>query len=708
MSVAIVPVEEKVTVERIFYPRTIVVIGVSERPDNLGRNILANLQAFGYQGDLYAVGRRKGEAHGVPIAASLDEVPDGLDLAVILVPAALVPDLVAACGRKGIRRLVIESGGFSEFSPAGRELEEQVLQEARRWGIRFVGPNCISVVNLEAGVCLPFASVTPDPVRLGSASVVAQSGGVSITYLDRFSAAGVGVNKVVSIGNKADLDEADYLRYLLDDPGTEMICLYLESIGEGRQLIELARGASKPIIVHKTNRGRASQRIALSHTAALADDDRIVTGALRQAGVVRADSFRDAVAIGQGLALPPVTGNRLMVISRSGGHAVAAADAAERYGFDLPPLGAAFADQVRDLFRADVIALTNPLDLGVIFDFELYAEITEECLQTVAPDAVLLINTYSTNEIDVSRRMARRVERIVEELGRPVALCIYAQGDEARGVQEEIDLPVFTEIDEAVRGLAASRDWHRRQAQRVNAPTIRSKTAPQGPPASLPAGTPSLDQALALCRRYGVPTVDWETVDSPSEAAQAAERLGIPVALKLLTPEVVHKSDVGGVILNLGDGAAVQQAAEKILSRVTGPARLMVQPMVAGGVEVILGGKQDPSFGPVVMFGMGGVHVEIFDDVAFRVAPLTRFDAEEMIEEVKASRLLEGVRGAPQADREALIEAILAISRLMAENPRVVELDVNPLLVLEKGAVAVDARARVSQDVEEIGALRPE
>ncbi len=681
--------------ERIFYPRNIVVIGVSERPDNLGRNILANLRAFGYQGDLYAVGRRPGQTHGVPIVASLEEVPDGLDLAVILVPAALVPDLVAACGRKGIERIVIESGGFSEFSPAGRELEEQVVEAAREWGIRFVGPNCISVVNLEAGVCLPFASVTPDPVRLGTASVVAQSGGVSITYLDRFSAAGVGVNKVVSIGNKADLDEADYLRYLLDDPGTEMICLYLESIGEGRQLMGLARSAPKPIIVHKTNRGQASQRIALSHTAALADDDRIVSGALRQAGMLRAESFRDAVAIGQGLALPPVNGNRLMVISRSGGHAVAAADAAERYGFDLPPLSDAFASRVRDLFRADVIALTNPLDLGVIFDFELYAEITEECLRTVAPDAVLLINTYSYNEIDVSRRMAQRVERIVDELDRPVALCIYAQGDEARGVQDEIDLPVFTEIDEAVRGLAASRDWHRRQAQRESAPALRPETAAPAAPAPLPAGALPMDQALALCRRYGVPAADWETVDSASEAAQAAGRLGMPVALKLLAVDVVHKSDVGGVALDLEDGAAVERAAEEMLAQVAGPARLMVQPMVAGGVEVILGGKQDPSFGPVVMFGLGGIHVEVFDDVAFRVAPLTRFDAEEMIDEVKASRLLDGVRGTPPADREALVEAILAVSRLMAENPRLVELDVNPLLVLEEGAVAVDARARV-------------
>jgi acetyltransferase len=685
------------TVKRIFTPQSIVIIGVSERPDNLGRNILANLRAFGYQGDLYAVGRRPGQVHGVPIVSTLDEVPDGVDLAVILVPAALVPDLVAVCGRKGIQRLVIESGGFSEFSPAGRKLEEKVIEIARQWDIRFVGPNCISVINLEAGVCLPFASVTPEPVRLGGASVVAQSGGVSITYLDRFSAAGVGVNKVVSIGNKADLDEANYLTYLLDDPGTEMICLYLESIGDGRELMRLARAGDKPIIVHKTNRGQISQRIALSHTAALADDDRIVTGALRQAGMLRAETFRDAVAIGQGLALPPVRGNRLMVISRSGGHAVAAADAAERFGFDLPPLGTALAERVRTLFRADVIALTNPLDLGVIFDFELYAEITEECLRTLEPDAVLLINTYSYNERDVSRRMAQRVERIVKELRRPVALCIYAQGDEARSVQEQVDFPVFTEIDEAVRGLAASRDWHRRKARRASVTPLRSGPAAQALSESLPAGRLTTDQALALCRRHGVPVADGETVDSVEGAARAADHLGYPVAVKLLSTKVVHKSDSGGVALDLKDAAAVRQAAEEMLSREIDPARVLVQRMVVGGVEVILGGKQDPSFGPVVMFGLGGVYVEVFDDVTFRIAPLSRFDAEEMIDEVRGRQLLDGLRGTPPADREALVEALLAVSRLMTDNPRLVEFDINPLLVLEQGAVAVDARAVVAE-----------
>ena len=746
---------------RIFYPNNIVVIGVSERPDNLARNIIANLHAFGYRGQLYAVGRQSGEVQGVPIVTSLDQVPDSLDLAVVLTPAAAVPDLMEECGRKGIRRVVIESGGFSELSEEGRRLEKRLLEIARQWDIRFVGPNCISVINLENGMCLPFPPLTPRTARLGPASVIAQSGGVSITYLDRLCTAGVGANKGVSIGNKTDLDETDYLAYLLEDPGTEIICLYLESIEDGRKLMEMARSSSKPIIVHKSNRGQASQRIAFSHTAALADDDQIVSAAFRQAGILRAESFEDAVSIAQGLALPPVRGNNLVIISRSGGHAVVAADAAERYGFCLPPLPEDFTQRVRALFRADVIALTNPIDLGVIFDFDLYARIVEGCLQALSPDAILLINTYSLTEAEGAHRLARRVEQIVKESGRPIAFCAYAQGDETQATQREIRLPVFAEIEQAVRGLAASREWHRWRASHAAQSVIPPDAPPppssgQGPSEAKnltlveqsPLAAPSLrsglrlrawpersegvtndgehlapelsrlptearqlptgkvltaDQALSLCQAYGVPVAPWQVAADTEEAAQAAERLGYPAVLKILSAQVTHKSDVGGVVLGLTDAATVRREGEAMLARVAERApearpRLMVQRMVAGGLEVILGGKRDHSFGPVVMFGLGGIHVEVLDDVAFRVAPLSRVDATEMILEVRGKRLLDGVRGKPPADREALIQALLSLSRLMVENPRIEEVDINPLFLFEEGAAAVDARVCLRDD----------
>jgi len=685
--------------QRIFYPESIVVIGVSERPDNLARTIVGNLCYFGYKGKLFAVGRREGKVQGIPIATSLDEVPDGLDLAVILTPAATVPDLMEACGRKGIHRVVIESGGFSEFSQEGRRLEQRLVEIARRWDIRFVGPNCISVMNLENGVCLPFGDMSSGNARLGPASVVSQSGGVSLTYVDRLCVAGVGVDKAVSIGNKTDLNENDYLEYLLQDPCTKIVCLYLESIGDGRRLMDLARSSKKPIIAHKVNRAEASHRVALSHTAALADDDQIVSAAFRQVGVIRAQDLRDSVAIAQGLTLPPVRGSRLVVISRSGGHAVIAADAAERYGFQLAPLPNELTERVRALFPADVIAVTNPIDLGVIFDFDMYAGVVEECLKMLSPDAVLLINTYTLTEAEGAHRLARRVEEIVRESGRPIAFCVYSQGNESQVVQQHTNLPVFAEIEDAIRGLAASRDWNRRQARLTKATDDVVNVSREDAQHLLQkSGVLTADQALALCQAYGIPVAPFEIANDPDEAVRAANRLGYPVALKALAAQLVHKTDMGGVALGLRDAAAVKREATAMLARIAPPAKLLVQRMVSGGLEVILGGKRDRSFGPVVMFGLGGIYVEVLSDVAFRVAPLSSVDAEEMIEEVRGKRLLEGVRGKPHMDREALIKAILSLSRMLVENPRITELDINPLLVLEHGAAAVDARAAVAPD----------
>ncbi|HUK51402.1 MAG TPA: acetate--CoA ligase family protein [Terriglobales bacterium] len=680
--------------QRIFYPNSVVVIGVSERPENLARMIIDNLHNFHYNGKVFAVGRTKGIVHSIPITTSLDDVPDGLDLAVILTPAATVPGLMESCARKGIRCVVIESGGFSEFSEEGRQLEQRLLEIAGRWGMRFVGPNCISVINQEIGLCLPFPSISPTTARLGPASVISQSGGVSVTYLDLLCMAGVGVNKAVSIGNKADLNEVDYLAYLLKDPGTKIVCMYLESVSDGRELMEMARSSTKPIIVHKANRNQSSQQVALSHTAALADDDQVVSAAFHQAGIMRAEDFGEAVAIAQGLTLPPVRGNNLVVISRSGGHSVVAADAAERFGFLLAPLPDDFIKHVRGLIRTDVIALKNPIDLGLIFDFDLYGRIVEECLRMLSPDAVLLVNTYSLNEAEGAHRLARRVEEIVKESGRPIALCVYSQGVEKQKTQQETSIPVFAEIDDALRGLAASRDWNHWRTSHSDA---TSRPAPELCPVGAEqllagSGVLTADQALALCQTYRIPVAPFEVADDPAGAVKAADGLGYPVAIKALAKQLQHKSDVGGVLLELQDAVAVRREAAAMKAKIKQPIRLLVQRMVGSGLEVILGGKRDRSFGPVVMFGLGGIYVEVLGDVALRVAPLSQTDAKEMVDEVRGRRLLDGIRGQPPLDRKKLIEALLSVSRMLVDNPSIAEIDVNPLLVQEHGIVAVDAR----------------
>jgi acetyltransferase len=385
------------------------------------------------------------------------------------------------------------------------------------------------------------------------------------------------------------------------------------------------------------------------------------------------------------------------VISRSGGHSVVAADAAERFGFRLAPLPDDFIEHVRGLIRTDVIALNNPIDLGLIFDFDLYGRIVEECLRMLSPDAVLLVNTYSLNEAEGAHRLARRVEEIVKESGRPIALCVYSQGAEKQTTQQETNIPIFGEIDDALRGLAASRDWNHWRTSHSNA---TSRAAP----VSLPEGAEQLlarsgvltaDQALALCQTYGIPVAPFEVVDDSDGAVKAAGRLGYPVAIKALATQLLHKSDVGGVVLGLPDAAAVRREAAVMLAKIAEPTRLtklLIQRMVGDGLEVILGGKRDRSFGPVVMFGLGGIYVEVLGDVALRVAPLSQTDAKEMVDEIRGKRLLDEIRGQPPLDRKELIEALLSVSRMLVDNPDIAEVDVNPLIVLEHGVAAVDAR----------------
>ena len=686
--------------DRIFYPESLVVIGASDKPDNLAANIIANLHRFGYSGDIHAVGLHGGEVHGVPILTSVDALPDGIDLAVILTPAATVPDLLESCGKKGILRAVIESGGFSEFSEEGQELERQVCEVANRWSIRFVGPNCISAVNMENGLCLPFVSFDKGAFKRGPVSVLAQSGGISITYLLMLSEAGLGINKVVSMGNKANLDEVDFLSYLLRDPGTEVIILYLESIEEGRRLIELAATSPKPIIVHKTNIAQSSAEIAFSHTGALANDDQIVSTALRQAGIARALSFDDAVTLAQGFALPPVRGKNLVIVSRTGGHAVVAADAAEINGFRLMPISEGVLEDVRSMFRADVIALTNPLDLGPIFDFGLYGPIVGKCLSVLDPDAVVVVHTYSSGpEAGSSHELARQLGELARTMYRPVAFCPFAPRSEIALLQREMGYPIFTQLEAAMRALAASRERSFHPARLFPLPPPPTRRPHEVEKLLIRDGVLTTDTALGLCAAYGIPVAEWAVVDSIEGALIAASSMKYPVVLKVLSPDVTHKSDVGGVVLNVDGPEKLQEEFAALMEQLETQAPgarlggVLVQRMFPGGREVILGGKRDPSFGPVVMFGSGGIHAEVFEDIAFRLAPMTRDVASEMISEVRGFRLLRGVRGDRPADVEAVVEVLLGLSRLMVECPEVAEIDVNPVLVFEEGAMAVDARA---------------
>jgi len=675
----------------------VVVIGISEDPDNLARYIVENLFEFQFNGEIFLVGKKEGILFGRRICKSMENLKEGIDVAVILTPAQTVPAILEACGRKKIHWAIIESGGFSEYSEEGAKLEKEVLCIAKKWRIRIVGPNGIGIFNIENGFVVPFAKFNRKIVRKGKVSILAQSGGVSFSYFNLLTSANVGISKIVSMGNKLDLNEIDYLKYLIHDPQTEIIGIYLESIEKGRELVEIARSTSKPIILHKANIGEASGEIAKLHTAALANDDTVVDMALKQADIIRAKDFRSFINAVKVLALPPMKGNNLVILSRSGGIAIVAADSAEAYGFRLFPLTKNFQDRIHSYFRAKVIQPTNPLDLGDLFDFDLYTKILEQVLKIRTVDGIIFQHAAIGEEMQPSRRLIHAAKELSLHYQKPVAFCYLTEEEEAAFIKRAFDYPIFTEPEDALSALAISREHYRRKSipkEKVPHYSVNSNRVEkilQG--IKRQERNPLLPEAFEILHAYGIPVADYGLVHRKEILKKTMREMEGPVALKIISPEISHKSDVGGVILNIRHLSEAEKAYEKIKKldqRNSSP--LLIQKMVSKGREVILGAKRDPSFGPVVLFGLGGIYVEILKEVSLRVAPINRSQAKEMILETKAAQLLKGIRGEKPLDIDALIENLLRLSQLMIDFPEIQGIDINPLMVLEKGGIAVDAR----------------
>lgn len=690
---------------QIFYPCSMVVVGVSEKADNLARHIAENIIQFGYKGELFLLGRNEGTILNRPIYTSVAQLPPDLDLAVILTPAATVPGLLDELGAHGIRFAVIESAGFSEFSKEGAILEEEIYRIAQKWGMRLVGPNCIGIICTESGICTIFVPTAPEEIPHGSISLVSQSGGVVLTCIDLLAAAGLGISKSVSVGNKIDLKESDYLRYLIDDETTRVILLYLESIVEGRQLVELTVQSPKPVIVYKSNTSQASAQIAQSHTAALANDEGIVNAAFRQFGITRAMTFREMMIYSKGFMLPPVRGNRLAVFSRSGGHAIIAVDCASQFGFELPPYSDELIEVAKPFFRVNVIERMNPLDLGTVFNFDAYPILIEEAIRLNQADAYLLIFNYRRETIPVARAVAEKLKSLSRKYQVPIALCYFTEADEVNYLEKNLGFPLFSEVYEAVQALSASRDHFQRIAQRraeQNQPSAVSlpKDARHKAHWVLSHTTSavlSLDQAMQVCEAYGLPVAPWAKVYNMTQAVEVSARIGYPVVVKAISEQATHKTDIGAVALNIADqvllAAAIIEMGERFEQQgLEPPEQFLIQKMLSGGREVILGAKRDPSFGPVLLLGLGGIYAEALQDISIRLAPLTRSDVEEMLDELRAARLLRGLRGQPPADRSAIMDAMLRLSHLMMDNEEIIEIDLNPALVFEHGLQIVDAR----------------
>ncbi len=690
----------------IFYPNSVAVIGVSNSPDNMGQWIIQNLTEFGYQGIIYEVGIKGGAYAGRRIYPSLLDIPDPVDLAVILTPARTVPGLLEHCGKKGVRRVVVETAGFREYGEEGRKIERDLVAVADKHRIRFVGPNCIGVINMENGLCTPFPPLKK-VVRPGDISMITQSGGVGMSILNLMGNEGLGLNKFLSAGNMLNIQTEEVVAYYIKDPGTRYILLYLEGIQDGRKLMEVAKKSTKPIVAFKSNIGQFGQSIASSHTASLSSNDKVVNAAFRQSGIVR---VYDATTLGNDLKilrLPAMNGPNLAIISRSGGHAVIAADACEMSGFKLAPFPKEFIEEIERHFRASVIKLTNPLDLGDLFDLEIYLKIIDRTLAQKNVDGIIFLHTFfSGTEGKKSRELFLRITELTKQYEKPVALYVSTDIEEVNWLKKNLDYPVFTQVVETVRALELNRRHHA-EIQRIHQPeevplypTDKNLARALLESALTEKRNLFLHEAAEILRIYGIPMVRGVPVPDEEEAIKAAKEIGFPVAMKIISKEISHKSDVGGVQLNLRSETGVVAAYRDMVQRIHQAypeARIegvLIQPMATGGRELIIGGRQDDQFGPVVMVGLGGIFVEIFGEVSLRVAPISRLEVREMLDELRGIAMFKGARGSRSSDLDAVAEALLRLSQLLCDLPEIREIDINPLRVFQEkeGCLGLDVR----------------
>jgi acetyltransferase len=691
--------KETKAIDGIFYPKSVAIFGVSENPENLGRFILRNMIDNKYTGRIYLIGRKDGEIHGRRVYKSIHDVQDSVDLAVILTPAPTIPALLGDCGKKGIGYAVIESGGFSETGDQGMVLEQEIKKIAETYNMRFTGPNGLGVVNMENGLCTPFSPVVP-PIRKGGVSIISQSGGMSLTIMQMFSYEGAGINKVISAGNKANIDEIGYLSYLMDDPGTRLIAMYLEDIKQGSRLIDLIQQSSKPVVVFKSNINSKTAQIARSHASAIANDDVVVTEALKEAGALRADTLTEFTDIVKLLNIAGTYGNRIAVLSRSGGHAVITEDAVATYGFETPNFPEKFLREVNKHARAGVINLTNPLDMGDIYDFDFYINFVELALADPSFDIVIFIHTYSSAIHEGSSEdMAKRFVELTGKYHKPVLPLFFTEIANLNKLREGIDYPFFTDPATMLRAVSKIRDAKTQKRTRA----IPSGPYTAGSNQQRVKNTLSLMGSLNVAQFHDIPTAPWVYARSREEVQNSIKELGYPLVMKIESRNVSHKSDVRGVILDIDNEAKAVEAYEWLSDGIKKvhpdiiTDGVIIQKMLKGPIELIIAAKRDEEFGPVIIAGIGGIYTEFLEDTAVALCPVDEAYAAGMLKGLKGYALMKGERGQkPLAIQEAA-RLISRVSRMMIDRFNIVELDLNPVLVDEEKALALDARVVVEK-----------
>lgn len=692
-----------------FEPRAVAVIGASRQRGTIGGEIFHNLLSYGYKGCVYPVNPSADTIEGIPAYSSIEDISAAIDLAVIIVPAAKVIEVAAACARKGVKALVVISAGFSETGKEGQARQAELIKICRAAGMRLIGPNCMGIANTNPAVLLDatFAPGVPPRGRVGFSS---QSGALGLAIIEFANSLGLGISTFVSVGNKADISGNDLLRYWESDDDTDVILLYLESFGNPKKFSQIARrvGRKKPIVVVKSGRSAAGARATSSHTGALlAASDVTVDALFRQAGVIRTDTLSELFDVASLLAnqpLPP--GRRVGIITNAGGPAILCADACEARELEVPVLAEESQTQLR-AFLPPGASVGNPVDMIASAPAEHYRQAIEIVAADPNVDALIVIFTppLVTTADDVANEIVEAAQRI--DKNKPL-LSVFLSAQPApkqlRSTGRRIPSYSFPETAAIALARAARYgDWRSQpetivvqfeDIKRDEAATIVATALVRG------EGWLTPDEVAKLCACYGLPLVEQRIVASADDAGKAAEELGGDVALKAIATGLLHKTEAGAVKLRLRGAenvaAAAREMSEKLKALGQSPTGFVVQPMAEPGVEMIMGVVHDPQFGPVVACGAGGTQVELLHDVSIRLTPLAQEDAAEMIHELKTYPLLTGFRGAPVCDVGALKEGLLRLSAMVEDLPQIAELDFNPFLVHERGASILDARIKVS------------